>query len=426
MESIFNLGADEIEIEPGAFVVYIGSHGDRGAHRADVILPGAAYTEKTGTYVNTEGRPQFAERAIFPPGEAREDWAILRALSDVLGARLPFDIAGALRAAIAAAHPHLAAIDQIAPADSRRSRRWRRSAARSATRRSSRRRRFLLHQPDRAILARDGGMLVPRQGPARRGRGIGPSMSSATPIRPAAPDRSLEIALASRARRARRRRRHRDLSSRGYAASIGHWFHETSLGTFIRYVLESLAMLVGVLLSSAALIYAERKIWASVHLRRGPNVVGPWGVLQPFADFGKFILKEPIIPASANKGVFVLAPLVGVVLAFAALAVIPVNEGWVVGDINVGVLYLFAVSSLGVYGIIMAGWASNSKYPFLSALRSAAQMVSYEVSIGFVIVTVRFASTSRRATSPGPLRLHPAIKIYSLPSCEPIRQLRLA
>jgi NADH-quinone oxidoreductase subunit H len=159
-------------------------------------------------------------------------------------------------------------------------------------------------------------------------------------------------------------------------------------------VLESLALLVCVLLSSAALIYAERKIWASVHLRRGPNVVGPWGVLQPFADLGKFIIKEPIIPAGANKGVFVLAPLIGAVLGFAAWAVIPVTNGWVVADINVGVLYLFAVSSLGVYGIIMAGWASNSKYPFLAALRSAAQMVSYEVSIGFVIVTVLLCANS--------------------------------
>jgi len=123
-------------------------------------------------------------------------------------------------------------------------------------------------------------------------------------------------------------------------------------------------------------------------LRRGPNVVGAWGTMQPFADFLKFILKEPIIPASANKGVFVLAPLVGVVLAIAAWAVMPVSDGWVVGDINVGVLYLFAVSSLGVYGIIMAGWASNSKYAFLGSLRSAAQMVSYEVSIGFVLVAI--------------------------------------
>ncbi len=117
IDILFNLGADEIEIEPGAFVVYVGTHGDKGAHRADVILPGAAYTEKTGTYVNTEGRPQFAERAVFPPGEAREDWAILRALSDAIGARLPFDSLGALRAALAAAHPDLVKLDWIAPAD---------------------------------------------------------------------------------------------------------------------------------------------------------------------------------------------------------------------------------------------------------------------------------------------------------------------
>lgn len=159
-------------------------------------------------------------------------------------------------------------------------------------------------------------------------------------------------------------------------------------------VAHSVALLVALLLSTAALIYAERKIWAAVHIRRGPNVVGPFGVLQPFADFLKFILKEPVIPAGANKGVFVLAPLVSVVLALAAWAVIPVNDGWAVADINVGILYLFAVSSLGVYGIIMAGWASNSKYPLLSALRSAAQMVSYEVSIGFVIITVLLCAGS--------------------------------
>jgi len=174
----------------------------------------------------------------------------------------------------------------------------------------------------------------------------------------------------------------------GAFAAFGRWMHESDVGTGLRYILEALALLVCVLLSTAVLIYLERKIWGAVQLRRGPNVVGPWGVLQPFADFGKFIIKEPIIPAGANKGVFVMAPLVSVILAFAGWAVMPVADGWVVADINVGILYLFAVSSLGVYGIIMAGWASNSKYPLLSALRSAAQMVSYEVSIGFVIVTV--------------------------------------
>jgi NADH-quinone oxidoreductase subunit H len=178
------------------------------------------------------------------------------------------------------------------------------------------------------------------------------------------------------------------LISSGTMSAFGAWMHESDVGSLLRHVLESLLLLVCLLLSTAALIYLERKIWGAVQLRRGPNVVGPWGILQPFADFFKFMVKEPIIPASANKGVFVLAPLVSVVLAMAAWAVIPVADGWSISDINVGVLFLFAVSSLGVYGIIMAGWASNSKYPLLSALRSAAQMVSYEVSIGFVIVTV--------------------------------------
>jgi NADH-quinone oxidoreductase subunit H len=184
------------------------------------------------------------------------------------------------------------------------------------------------------------------------------------------------------------------LGAGGVFAAFGHWMYESDVGTAIRYVLEALALLICLLLSTAALIYFERKIWGAVQLRRGPNVVGPWGILQPFADFGKFIIKEPIIPAGANKGVFVMAPLVSVILAFAGWAVIPVADGWVIADINVGILYLFAVSSLGVYGIIMAGWASNSKYPLLSALRSAAQMVSYEVSIGFVIVTVLLCAGS--------------------------------
>jgi NADH-quinone oxidoreductase subunit H len=157
-------------------------------------------------------------------------------------------------------------------------------------------------------------------------------------------------------------------------------------------------LLVVLLIYTAYVLYAERKIWASVQLRRGPNVVGPWGLLQSFADLLKFVLKEPIIPAGANKGVFLLAPLVTAVLALSAWAVIPISSGWAIGNINVGVLYLFAISSLGVYGIIMAGWSSNSKYPFLAALRSAAQMVSYEVSIGFVIITVLLCAGSLNLT----------------------------
>ncbi|HEY0107499.1 MAG TPA: NADH-quinone oxidoreductase subunit NuoH [Rhizomicrobium sp.] len=145
---------------------------------------------------------------------------------------------------------------------------------------------------------------------------------------------------------------------------------------------------VVLLVSIAFILLADRKIWAAVQMRRGPNVVGPFGLFQTFADLIKFMVKEVIIPSSANKVIFFLAPLVTATLAFAGWAVIPLADGWVIADINVGILYLFAMSSLGVYGIIMAGWASNSKYPFLSALRAAAQMVSYEVSIGFVIITV--------------------------------------
>src|SRR5476651_2260462 len=164
-------------------------------------------------------------------------------------------------------------------------------------------------------------------------------------------------------------------------------------------VAESLLLLVVLLIAVAYILLADRKIWAAVQMRRGPNVVGPWGLFQSFADMLKFALKEPVIPAGANKGVFLLAPLVSTVLALAAWAVIPVNAGWAIADINVGVLYIFAISSLMVYGIIMAGWASNSKYPFLAALRAAAQMVSYEVSIGFVIITVLLCAGSLNLTT---------------------------
>ncbi|MEP9351129.1 NADH-quinone oxidoreductase subunit NuoH [Xanthobacter sp. KR7-225] len=157
---------------------------------------------------------------------------------------------------------------------------------------------------------------------------------------------------------------------------------------------QSLALLVALLIFIAYILLADRKIWAAVQLRRGPNVVGPFGLLQSFADLLKFVLKEPTIPAGASKTIFLLAPLVTCVLALAAWAVVPIADGWVIADLNVGVLYIFAISSLGVYGIIMAGWASNSKYPFLAALRSAAQMVSYEVSIGFVIITVLMCAGS--------------------------------
>ena len=153
-------------------------------------------------------------------------------------------------------------------------------------------------------------------------------------------------------------------------------------------VAQILAIIVPLLLSVAYLTYAERKVIAAMQLRKGPNVVGPFGLLQPIADGIKLLFKETILPAGANRVVFMAAPMLTFILALIGWAVIPFDDGWVLADINVGILYLFAVSSLGVYGVIMAGWASNSKYPFLGALRSAAQMVSYEISMGFVIVTV--------------------------------------
>jgi NADH-quinone oxidoreductase subunit H len=159
-------------------------------------------------------------------------------------------------------------------------------------------------------------------------------------------------------------------------------------------LLQSVVLIVALLIYVAYILYADRKIWAAVQLRRGPNVVGPWGLWQSFADLLKFVVKEPIVPDGANKGVFLLAPFVMGLLSLAAWAVIPLDKGWAIANINVGVLYIFAISSLSVYGIIMGGWASNSKYPFLSALRSAAQMVSYEVSIGFVLITVLLCAGS--------------------------------
>jgi|TARA_B100000073_G_scaffold94804_1_gene75236 NADH-quinone oxidoreductase subunit H len=153
-------------------------------------------------------------------------------------------------------------------------------------------------------------------------------------------------------------------------------------------VLKILMLLVPVLVSVAMIVWLDRRVWAFVQKRRGPNVVGPFGLLQSLADALKYIFKEIIIPASSNKVIFILAPIITMTLALISWAVIPFSEDFVLADINVGILYLFAVSSLGVYGIIMGGWASNSKYPFLGAIRSAAQMVSYEVSIGIIIINV--------------------------------------
>lgn len=175
------------------------------------------------------------------------------------------------------------------------------------------------------------------------------------------------------------------------------WFQSWAgegLGYFIATIILILMIALPLMLAVAMVIYADRKIWAAMALRKGPNVVGPFGLLQSFADGLKVFLQETIIPASANRGLFLLAPIITFTVALLAWAVIPFQEGWALADINVGLLYILAISSLGVYGVIIAGWASNSKYPFYSALRAAAQMVSYEVSIGFILIPViLFAGT---------------------------------
>ena len=171
-------------------------------------------------------------------------------------------------------------------------------------------------------------------------------------------------------------------------------FFQTNLGIFLTILGQTLLVLGFVMISLLLLVYGDRKIWGAVQMRRGPNVVGPWGILQTVADALKYVFKEVVVPAGADKTVFFLAPLVSFILAVIAWAVIPFNGRWILADLNVAVLYVFAVSSLEVYGVIMGGWASNSKYPFLGSLRSAAQMISYEVSIGLIIVGIIISSGS--------------------------------
>jgi NADH-quinone oxidoreductase subunit H len=171
-------------------------------------------------------------------------------------------------------------------------------------------------------------------------------------------------------------------------------FLATPFGTFVLIAVQSLLVIAFVMISLLFLVYGDRKIWAAVQMRRGPNVVGAFGLLQSVADALKYVLKEIVVPAGADRFVFFLAPMLSFVLAMIAWAVIPFNDTWVLSDINVAILYVFAISSLEVYGVIMGGWASNSKYPFLGSLRSAAQMISYEVSLGFIIVGIIISTGS--------------------------------
>ena len=180
---------------------------------------------------------------------------------------------------------------------------------------------------------------------------------------------------------------------------MAEFFTNTYLGMLLVIVAQVLAVIVPLLVALAFLMYADRKIWAAVQMRKGPNVVGAFGLLQSFADFLKYIVKEVVFPAGADRAVFLLAPMISLVMALIAWAVVPFNDGRVVADINVAILYIFAISSLEVYGVIMGGWASNSKYPFLGSLRSAAQMISYEVSIGLIIIGVIISTGSMNLTN---------------------------
>ncbi|TMV14805.1 NADH-quinone oxidoreductase subunit NuoH [Arenibacterium halophilum] len=175
---------------------------------------------------------------------------------------------------------------------------------------------------------------------------------------------------------------------------MADFFTTTYLGIALLTLGQILLLVLPLMVALAFLMYADRKIWAAVQLRRGPNVVGVFGLLQSFADLLKYVVKEVVFPAGADKAVFLLAPMVSLVMALIAWAVIPFNDGWVISDINVAILYVMAISSLEVYGVIMGGWASNSKYPFLGSLRSAAQMISYEVSLGLIIIGVIISTGS--------------------------------
>ena len=189
------------------------------------------------------------------------------------------------------------------------------------------------------------------------------------------------------------------------------FFTNTNLGIVLVILGQCLLVLIPLLVALAFLMYADRKIWAAVQMRKGPNMVGPFGLLQSFADFLKYIVKEIVVPAGADKVVFFLAPMISFVLAVIAWAVIPFNDGWVVSEINVAILYVFAVSSLEVYGVIMGGWASNSKYPFLGSLRSAAQMISYELAMGAAALSVAliFNTALRRCPYANAMRPSPIL-----------------
>ena len=329
---VFLLGLDDMDLSifQNSFVVYIGHHGDKGAHIADVILPAPAFPEKSSTFVNMEGRVMQTTKCYHPIGESKDEWKIFRALSNEINNDLKFNNIEELRLEIINDYEvfkELNTLPQIKNLDFKFEEKIK-----------SRNLQFNINN----FYMTD-------------------SISRASETMAKCTKEILNIGCLM--------------------------FNQFIIPGLI-IIAQIMAVVVPILISVAFLVYAERKVLALIQLRRGPNVVGPFGLFQSFADALKLITKENIIPSGSNKVVFILAPIITMVLSLAGWAVIPFAPGWVVSDINVGIMYLFAVSSLGVYGVIMAGWASNSQYPFLGALRSAAQMVSYEVSIGFVIITV--------------------------------------
>ena len=332
---LYLLGSDNLDIKKdNEFIVYQGSHGDRGAEIADLVLPSAAFTEQNGLFENLEGRVQESKKASYPIGEALEDWKIFNLILKKLGKFNDLSKFDSLRKEVLNLIPNFTKLNEL-----------------------------------------------PNFEEAQEVNTSSEFISESVNIKNLDYFYTNSISRASKTMSECRQIKQK-LKKQEHKYMIEY------LQILGQEVYKIVFLLVPILVSVAMIVWLDRRVWGLVQKRRGPNVVGPFGLFQTLADALKYIFKEIIIPASANKVVFILAPIVTMTLALVAWAVIPMSEELVLSDINVGILYLFAVSSLGVYGIIMGGWASNSKYPFLGAIRSAAQMVSYEVSIGIIIINV--------------------------------------
>ena len=332
---LYLLGSDNLKFQKNnEFVIYQGSHGDRGAEIADIILPSSAYTEENGLFQNLEGRVQECRKASYPAGQALEGWKILNNLYKALKNEKLFNNFNTLRDEVISNTVNFTEINKLPKYKS----------------------------PSNKISQKfsDEKIYINQ---------IDYYFSNCI-------SRSSKVMSECRGIKLKKRLSQEQIINMNYLVTLGSEIYKI------------LFLIIPILVSVAMIVWLDRRVWGLVQKRRGPNVVGPFGLFQTLADALKYIFKEIIIPASANKTIFIMAPIITMTLALVAWAVIPLSETLVLSNINVGILYLFAVSSLGVYGIIMGGWASNSKYPFLGAIRSAAQMVSYEVSIGIIIINV--------------------------------------